>query len=197
VKFNSPQINFVLPKWITDFDYTKELIYPTLEDRMNLVIQLARINAQPGRGGPFAAAVFELETGKLISPGVNLVVQENNSALHAEVVALMMAQKSLKSYSFSLNGSGNFQIATSTEPCAMCMGAIPWSGVRELVCGSRDEDARAIGFEEGLKPAAWIKWYEENGIKVIRDILRAEATEVLKGYLVSGGVIYNGADGND
>jgi len=35
----------------------------------------------------------------------------------------------------------------------MCFGAVPWSGVRHLVCGVRGEDAAEVGFNEEPKPA--------------------------------------------
>ena len=41
------------------------------------------------------------------------------------------------------------EMVASTQPCAMCLGATPWSGIRRLVCGARDEDAEEIGFDEG------------------------------------------------
>jgi tRNA(Arg) A34 adenosine deaminase TadA len=83
------------------------------------------------------------------------------------------------------------ELVSSTEPCAMCLGAIPWSGVRGLVCGARDEDARAAGFDEGTKPANWAKALDERGIEVVRDVLRDEAREVLRSYVSGGGTIYN------
>jgi tRNA(Arg) A34 adenosine deaminase TadA len=64
----------------------------------------------------------------------------------------------------------------------MCFGAIPWSGVRQLVCGARASDAEAIGFDEGPKPARWVAALEARGIKVVRDIQRAEARAVLREY---------------
>ncbi len=73
----------------------------------------------------------------------------------------------------------------------MCLGAIPWSGVRHLVCGARDEDASAIGFDEGEKPVEWVPALERRGIIVVRDVLREEAASVLREYAVSGGEIYN------
>ena len=73
----------------------------------------------------------------------------------------------------------------------MCLGCIPWSGVRSLVCGARDEDARAIGFEEGAKPSDWVRSLEGSGISVLRDILREEARAILSRYYESGGLIYN------
>ena len=59
---------------------------------MRLAIELARQNVLRGTGGPFGAAIFERSTGALLSVGVNSVVRLNNSTLHGEMVAIMMAQ---------------------------------------------------------------------------------------------------------
>ena len=77
----------------------------------------------------------------------------------------------------------------------MCFGAIPWSGVRRLVCGARDEDAREIGFDEGPKLADWTSALNDRGITVLRDILRDDAVAVLQDYISAGGVIYNAGHG--
>ena len=82
-------------------------------------------------------------------------------------------------------------MVASTEPCAMCFGAIPWSGVTRLVCGARDEDARRIGFDEGPKLPDWRKALQKRGIRVTRDVLREEAVAVLDLYVDLGGPIYN------
>jgi len=68
---------------------------------------------------------------------------------------------------------------------------VPWSGVQRLVCGARDEDARAIGFDEGPKMADWVKALNDRGIIVVRDVLRGEARAVLQEYAAAGGAIYN------
>jgi len=157
---------------------------------MRFVIALARKNVQQGTGGPFAAAVFDV-TGGLVAPGINLVTSSNCSVLHAEMVALMLAQKTLGRYDLSDGGRRRFELVSTTEPCAMCFGAVPWSGVSQLVCGARDEDARAIGFDEGPKLTDWVSALNSRGITVQRDVLRKEATAVLREYVVAGGVIYN------
>ena len=74
----------------------------------------------------------------------------------------------------------------------MCLGAVPWSGVRRLVCGAREEDAAAVGFDEGEKPAAWVAALERRGIAVVRDVCRRDAADVLKAYRAAGSPIYNG-----
>jgi tRNA(Arg) A34 adenosine deaminase TadA len=74
----------------------------------------------------------------------------------------------------------------------MCFGAVPWSGVVKLVCCARDEDARAVGFDEGPKMAEWWRTLGERGIEVVRDVRRTEAAQVLAEYAADGGAIYNG-----
>ncbi len=74
----------------------------------------------------------------------------------------------------------------------MCLGAIPWSGVRSVVCGARAADAARAGFDEGDKPLRWVRGLRRRGIKVARDVCRGEASAVLRRYSDTGGSIYNG-----
>jgi tRNA(Arg) A34 adenosine deaminase TadA len=185
-----PEICFRMPPWIEQFIATAPNVFPGVEERMRFVIALARENVRHGTGGPFAAAVFD-GNGQLVAPGINLVTVANCSVLHAEIVALMLAQKSLARYDLGDGGKQRFDLVATTEPCAMCFGALPWSGVQQLVCGARDEDARAIGFDEGPKLPDWVSALNSRGIAVQRDVLREEAAAVLRDYAAAGGVIYN------
>lgn len=189
------EVSMRLPEWVEDYVPDEETLYPTAEDRMRLVIGLARENLRRDTGGPFGAAIFEKESWRLVAPGVNVVVPQNNSAAHAEMVAIMVAQAQLGDFDLGGEGRPAYELVTSTEPCAMCFGAVPWSGVRTLVCGARDEDARGCGFDEGAKIANWATELQERGISVQRDVLREESAEVLREYAASGGVIYNGRRG--
>jgi tRNA(Arg) A34 adenosine deaminase TadA len=178
------------PPWVEQFIERSPKVFPEIEDRMRFVISLASENVRKQSGGPFGACVFDAG-GSLVAPGVNIVIPSNCSILHAEVVAIAMAQKKLSRYDLGGEGGGEYELVASTEPCTMCFGAFLWSGIRRLVCGARDEDARSIGFDEGLKPQGWQQALEERGLVVVRDVLRAEAAQVLKQYVKSGGVIYN------
>ena len=160
-----PSLRVDLPEWIDDI-CSPGAIFSTVEERVGLVLSLARANFEIGEGGPFGAAVFDAE-GRLIAPGVNLVVPTNFAAAHAEIIAIGLAGKVIDS--FDLGGQPT-ELVASTEPCAMCLGAVPWSGVRRLVCSARDEDASRIGFEEGDKPTSWVKKLERRGIEVVRDV---------------------------
>ncbi len=191
-----PVCSLTLPDWLADFLPPPERVYPTVEARMRLVIDLSRENVRRGTGGPFGAAIFDLATGRLLAPGVNRVVPVGSSIAHAEIMAIAVAQKLVGHYDLGGPGMPPYQLVASTEPCAMCFGATPWSGVRQLVCGARDEDARRVGFDEGPKVAAWQDALAERGITVICDVLRTEAAAVLQDYAAGGGPIYNARQGD-
>jgi tRNA(Arg) A34 adenosine deaminase TadA len=180
-----------LPDWTTPFVAQDPPNYPALDARMSLAIELARRNVFHGTGGPFGAAVFEHKSGKLLAVGVNRVVASGLSLAHAEVVALALAQKHCGTFDLSDDALPPSQLVSSSEPCCMCHGAIHWSGIRSLVCGALDEDARAAGFDEGPKPADWAERLTGQGIAVELGVQRDAAAAVLRGYVESGGVIYN------
>ena len=190
-----PEVTLRLPGWVGGLVADPERTYPTVRDRMGFVIELSRRNVRRGTGGPFGAAIFERETGRLLAPGVNLVPTSNCSIFHAEMVAIALAQKAVGTSDLGGPGRPAYELVASTEPCAMCLGATPWSGVRSVVCGARAEDAERIGFDEGLKPHEWVRSFEERGIAVERDVLREEAASVLREYAERGGEVYNGRGG--
>jgi tRNA(Arg) A34 adenosine deaminase TadA len=186
-----PTYTIQLPEWVNTYISESKTIYASNEERMELVVELSARNIKHN-GGPFGAAVFERDTGKLISPGINLVMQTNCSVVHAEIVAIILSQQKLATFDLGAEGFPAYELFTSTEPCAMCLGAIPWSGISSLICAARDEDARKIGFDEGEKPEKWIKSLAVRGIRVTRDVLRDKAKTILQQYVDEGGIIYNG-----
>ena len=178
-----------LPVWVTDFVKNWQEPLSTISQRMQMAIALSRENVRQQTGGPFGALVVNEETGELVSVGINLVTTACLSMAHAEIVALSLAQSALREW--NLSRSGPLQLVTSCEPCAMCFGAVVWSGVKSLICGARKKDAEAAGFDEGDKPDNWVRSLQRRGIVVQCSVLRAEATAVLTHYRDNGGVIYN------
>lgn len=157
-----------------------------------MAIRLSRENVERATGGPFGAIVVERESGLVIGAGVNSVVRLHNSVMHAEVLAIMTAQQRRASYTLNAPGMPVHELVTSCEPCAMCLGAALWSGVRRIVCGAAREDASGIQFDEGPVFEKSYQYLEARGITVVRSVLRDEAAEVLRQYGASGGEIYNG-----
>ena len=181
---------FHLPKWCKEQFTHIQGNYPAKEDRIRFAIALSRENVERGTGGPFGAAVFHSD-GTLIAPGLNLVETENCSILHAEMVAIALAQQTLGRYDISDGGKTSYELVSSCEPCAMCFGSVPWSGLKKLICAARDEDARRIGFDEGPKLPDWQGALEQRGIEVFRDVMREQAVDVLNSYAKTGGTIYS------
>ena len=185
------RVALALPRWMAGALPPPDARFPSLDERMDLVIRLAQENVRRGTGGPFAAAVFDAETHRLIAPGVNVVVSQRCSAAHAEMLAIMLAQRMRRSHDLAAPGRPACELVGTAAPCAMCLGAVPWSGIRRVVFAARDEDARAVGFDEGDKPADWSQALARRGIVVVEDVRRAQAIAVLAEYARRGGPIYN------
>jgi tRNA(Arg) A34 adenosine deaminase TadA len=184
------RIELELPAWVPEFLDRRPGSYPTREQQVELVLDLAREHVVQGTGGPFTAGVFSRATGALVAVGVNLVVPGRACIAHAEVVALALAGQARGS--FHLGDPEPTSLVASTEPCAMCLGAFGWSGCSELTFGALDEDARAIGFDEGVKPIDWIAGLTGRGVDVHPGVRRDDARDVLQQYVAAGGRIYNG-----
>ncbi len=183
-------ISFEIPQWLLEWEQTLPRKLVGDEEAMRVAVSAAAFNVEKETGGPFGAVIVDLTTGALISVGVNLVVSAGSSLLHAEMVAILRAQKAVGFHKVGGAGEIATTLYSSAEPCAMCMGAIPWSGIRRLVCGASDVDVRTIGFDEGDKPSDWVSAYERRGIRVTVGVLRAEAARVLHAYKAHGGMIY-------
>lgn len=188
---NGVALSLSLPPWLAGFLAERPRALPAAAERMALLIDLARENAHRETGGPFAAGVFEAETGRLVAAGVNVVVPSRSSLAHAEVMAIGAAQRAFGTHDLGAANLPALLLACSAEPCIMCLGATMWSGVRALECGAAGEDVEAAGFDEGPKPRDWEGELRRRGVEVTCGLLRAEAAEVLREYAASGRHVYN------
>lgn len=165
---------------------------------MNLVIELSRLNYQLGapeeQGGPFAAAVVHRDTQRIISVGVNRVVPLKTATAHAEIIALTSAQQLLGQFSLRQESLERpYILYTSAQMCAMCLGAVCWSGIGEVVFGARASDTeRLTGFDEGPIHPKWRQELEIRGIKVTGPMLDNKAKQVLEDYKTQDKTIYAG-----
>ena len=180
----SPAIS--MPEWLREIEaeYRGKRMEGD-EEKIRFTIFLASENVRRKTGGPFGAAIFECGTEKLLACGINSVVPAKLSWAHAEMTAFSNAQNMLQT--FDLKG---YILASSCEPCAMCLGATPWSGVEELIYGASREAAERVGFDEGEKPLNWHDALRRRGIAVRGPLLAAESEEPFRFYARSGGIIY-------
>jgi len=185
-----------LPDWAPDELQQLPQFLPDLEARMATVLRFARLNTENQTGGPFAAGVFERDSGRLIAIGVNRVVPLNCSSAHAEVMALSLAQQRLGVYDLGGPGLPAHQLVVNWSPCAMCFGAVLWSGIRSLVIAGADPEMMAItGFDEGPMPDKWREELAKRDIELIEGVLRQEALMDFRTFAATNPVVYNGRQG--
>ena len=184
------EIRITNPDWV---DKVVDVHRPYTDDdaRIRVAITLARENVVRGTGGPFGAAVFESASGRLVGLGTNGVLRLNNSTAHAEVVALMMAQAQVQSFTLKTDGGATHELFSSCEPCAMCLGATLWSGVSRLVFAATREDATRLQFDEGPVFPESYRYLADRGVAIEHGRLREEAVTVFDLYAKLGGPIYN------
>lgn len=185
-----------LPAWAADeFKRLPERL-PTLDERMAAVVRFSRLNFENGTGGPFAAGVFERDTGRPVVIGVNRVMASNCSSAHAEVMALSLAQRLLNTWDLGGPGLPVHQLVVNWRPCAMCYGAVLWSGVRSLViAGSGPELERITGFDEGPIHPQWDQELARRGIELVNNVLTDDALKVYRDFAASGSFVYNARQG--
>ena len=185
------EVHVSLPDWVHDVvDWERR--YTDDAEKMRLAIALSRENVLRRTGGPFGALVVERDSGRLVAVGVNSVVRLSNCTLHGEMVAFMLAQARLGTFSLAAEGLPVHELVTSCDPCAMCLGATLWSGVRRVLCGATRDDALLLQFEEGPVFASSWAYLKRKGLEIHRGVLREEAVEVFDLYRAQGGAIYNG-----
>jgi tRNA(Arg) A34 adenosine deaminase TadA len=85
--------------------------------------------AQANGNHPFGAILVN-ESGEIILEGENTVITDNDCTGHAETNLVREA-----SHRFDQEILKKCTLYASAEPCAMCTGAIFWSGIGRLVFG--------------------------------------------------------------
>ncbi|MEZ4863160.1 MAG: nucleoside deaminase [Caldilineaceae bacterium] len=191
-------IVLTLPDWaLSELERMPEFL-PSLEERMAAVIRFSQLNFEHNTGGPFAAGVFERDSGRLVVIGVNRVVPTNCSSAHAEIIALSLAQKLLNTYDLGGPGMPAYQLVVNARPCAMCYGATLWSGVRSLAVACTGEEVETItGFDEGPIHPQWDVELRKRGIELIENVNAADARAVFHAFARSNRPVYNSRQGGE
>ena len=186
------RIHLTMPDWAAGEMAALPERLPSLVARMAAVLRFARLNFERDTGGPFAAGVFERDSGRVVAIGVNRVVPLGCSSAHAEVMALSLAQQRLGTFDLGGPGLPAHQLVVNWRPCAMCYGATLWSGVRELViAGSGPELEALTGFDEGPVHPAWRVELARRGVTLVEDVLRDEACALFRDFGASERLVYN------
>ncbi|MFC1625351.1 nucleoside deaminase [Patescibacteria group bacterium] len=76
-----------------------------------------------------------VKNNKIIAKSANRILRDVDPSSHAEIAAMRLACKRLK----SLDMSGCI-LYTTNEPCCMCTGAVVWGKMKGIVCGANVKD---------------------------------------------------------
>jgi tRNA(Arg) A34 adenosine deaminase TadA len=107
------------------------------ERHLRSAIELARRAREHGNH-PFGALLVD-QDGNVVLEAENTVRTERDVTGHAETNLMRLA-----SARFDQEFLENCTLYTSTEPCAMCAGAIYWGNVRRVVFALSQEEIRRI-----------------------------------------------------
>jgi len=187
-------VSVSLPTWLLAYEASlSDREFGTDEEMMAVAVEISAQNVAHQTGGPFGTAIYERNkaSGKtrLLAVGANRVVPLHNSTLHGEVTAIQFAEAKLQTHSLGSTDQNDYILCTSCEPCCMCLGAVLWSGVSQMMCAATKDDAEAIGFNEGPVFDESYTSLEKAGIQIKRRVLQAAGASVLQKYGETG-VIY-------
>jgi tRNA(Arg) A34 adenosine deaminase TadA len=133
---------------------------------MQLAIDKCRQGIAAGQS-PFGCAIARGD--KVLSCSHNTVVLATDITAHAEVNAIREACRATGD--IHLEGA---IVATTCEPCPMCMSALHWACVDTVYYGATIADADDAGFNELDLPAAEVLRLGRSKVKLIPQLLPEE-----------------------
>jgi tRNA(Arg) A34 adenosine deaminase TadA len=137
---------------------------------MRLAIDKCRQGIAAGQS-PFGCAIAR--GGRVLACEHNRVLATTDITAHAEVNAIRAACRDLGS--IHLTGA---VVATTCEPCPMCMAALHWARVETVYYGATIADAEAAGFNELNLPAGELLSLGESRVKLIPELLTSECRQL-------------------
>lgn len=136
------------------------------EELMRLAIGAARKGMERGQT-PFGCAISF--NGAVVAVEHNRVLATTDITAHAEVTAVREACR--KVGNILLEGA---HVASTCEPCPMCMSALHWARVDRVYYGAGIDDAAEVGFNELRVPAADLLRIGGSHVRLVPGVLREE-----------------------
>jgi guanine deaminase len=133
---------------------------------MEAAIGVAEKGVRSGNS-PFGSCV--VKGGRVVALAHNTVLQKKDATNHAEMNAIRLACRNLKSH--ELRGC---VIYSTTEPCPMCFSAIHWAKIGGIVFGTSIGDVKALGFSELTVSDRRMKREGHSPVKIVEGFMRDE-----------------------
>ncbi len=113
-----------------------------MDQALEKAIAQARKTMNENIGGPFGAAIIDVD-GSVLCVASNSVLGDHDPTAHAEINAIRLAGQLKGTHDLT----GLVMYATG-YPCPMCLSAIIWANISEVIYGCRPADAEEIGFRD-------------------------------------------------
>ena len=126
---------------------------------------------------PYGAII--VKDGQIIGKSDANVPVSKTGFSHAELRAIEDAMQHLGGHLCAEGGKG-CTIYSSCEPCAMCMGAILYTGIERLVYAATLEDSKECVNEILAKAEEVASSCKNRKIEIVKELHRDKAVEVLK-----------------
>ncbi|MBT3188043.1 MAG: nucleoside deaminase [Anaerolineae bacterium] len=146
---------------------------------IRIAIEVAE-NARKNGNHPFGAILVG-EDGEILLKAENSVNTERDCTGHAETNLMRLASKN-----YDADFLAKCTLYTSTEPCAMCSGAIFWGNVRRVIYGLTEEGLYEM-VDENAEEVLYLPSRElfakgRKKIEVLGPVLEDEARKVHEGF---------------
>lgn len=143
-------------------------------------VEVAR-RARANGNHPFGALLVDAE-GKVLLEAENTVQTERDCTGHAELNLMRLASRS-----YDPGFLATCTLYTSTEPCAMCSGAIYWGNVRRVVYALSEARLRELTGDDPANPTLELPCREvfargQRPVEVLGPALEDEAAQVHEGF---------------
>ncbi len=147
-------------------------------ESMRLAIQKAQEGIRAGQS-PFGAVI--VKDGNVVAATHNTVWRDSDPTAHAEVNCIRQAALKLKT--IFLHGC---TMASTTEPCPMCLSAIHWAKIERVVYGASIADASAAGFCELHVDAKKLAAMGKSPLRVESGLLATECAALFTEWHAAG-----------
>ena len=138
------------------------------EKYMRMALRLAEKAKEEGEVPIGAVVVVD---GKVVGRGYNVRTKRQMATAHAEMRAIDMACRKLKSWRLE-----NAEIYVTLEPCPMCMGAVLNSRIDKVYFGAYEQKGRSLTSE--LAAANLLN----HTVEVAGGVMQEECADVLTSF---------------
>jgi tRNA(Arg) A34 adenosine deaminase TadA len=141
---------------------------PTLE-RLREAFRLAA-HARGKGNHPFGALLVAADGTTLTAE--NTVNTDRDPLAHAE---MNLVRRAVREWTFPARRSAT--LFASTEPCAMCAGAIYWAGIRRIVYGLAAEELGRLTHGSLVVPCRTVLGQARDPVGIVGPLLTDEARQ--------------------